>query len=134
MILLTNSLSAQTFSAKNYFLIEKLNKNPMIQHAFIIAMIVLFIHACSWKGMIFEGIKKLIKPEGHIYKPIYGCPICMTPYYGTIMYLLFFRLSFVDWLLTIGTAAGMGVISVILIDIKDGICLSAKVEERNSEN
>nr|WP_179415606.1 hypothetical protein [Mucilaginibacter sp. E4BP6]NYE68045.1 hypothetical protein [Mucilaginibacter sp. E4BP6] len=106
----------------------------MIQHAFIIAMIVLFIHACSWKGMIFEGIKKLIKPEGHIYKPIYGCPICMTPYYGTIMYLLFFRLSFVDWLLTIGTAAGMGVISVILIDIKDGICLSAKVEERNSEN
>jgi hypothetical protein len=50
------------------------------------------------------------------------------------MYLLFFRLSFVDWLLTIGTAAGIGVISVILIDIKDGICLSAKVEERNSEN
>ena len=106
----------------------------MIEHAFIIAMIVLFIHACSWQGMIFEGIKKLIKPEGHLYKPIYGCPICMTPYYGTIMYLLFFRLSFVDWLLTIGTAAGMSVISVILIDIKDGICLSAKEQTRNNGN
>ena len=106
----------------------------MIEHAFIIAMIVLFIHACSWQGLIFEGIKKLIKPEGHIYKPIYGCPICMTPYYGTIIYLLFFRLSFTDWLLTIGTAAGMSVISVILIDIKDGICLSVKQETRDNGN
>jgi hypothetical protein len=51
----------------------------MLTHAFIIAMIVLFIHASSWDGMIFEGIKKIIKPEGHLYKPIYGCPICMTP-------------------------------------------------------
>jgi hypothetical protein len=45
----------------------------------------------------------------------------MTPYYGTIIYLLFFRLNFVDWLLTIGTAAGMSVLSVLLIDIKDGV-------------
>jgi len=58
----------------------------------------------------------------------------MTPYYGTIIYLLFFRLSFTDWLLTIGTAAGMSVISVILIDIKDGICLSVKQETRDNGN
>jgi len=94
----------------------------MIAHAFIITMIILFIHACSWSGMIFAGIKRIIKPEGLLYKPIYGCPICMTPYYGTIIYLLFFRLSFVDWLLTIGTASGMSVLCVLLIDIKDGIC------------
>ena len=94
----------------------------IITHAFIIAMIVLFIHACTWKGMIFEGVKNIIKPEGHLYKPIYGCPICMTRYYGTIIYLIFFRLSVMDWLLTIGTAAGISVISVLLIDIKDGIC------------
>jgi len=100
----------------------------VISHAFIIAMIVLFIHACSWKGMIFEGIKKLIKPEGHLYKPIYGCPICMTPYYGTIVYLIFFRLSVMDWLLTIGTAAGISVLSVLLIDIRDGIFPKAREE------
>jgi len=94
----------------------------MIAHAFIIAMIVLFIHACSWHGMIFEGIKRIIKPEGYLYKPIYGCPICMTPYYGTIIYLLFFRLSFVDWLLTTGTASGISVLCVLLIDIKDSVC------------
>jgi hypothetical protein len=94
----------------------------MITQAFIIAMIVLFIHACTWRGMIFEGIKKIIKPEGHLYKPIYGCPICMTPYYGTIIYLIFFRISVTDWLLTVGTASGMSVIAVLLIDIKDSLC------------
>jgi len=105
----------------------------MIAHAFIIAMIVLFIHACSWKGMIFEGIKTIIKPEGHLYKPIYGCPICMTPYYGTIIYLLFFRLNFADWLLTIGTAAGLSVVSVILIDIKDSLCQKEKEKSPGNE-
>jgi len=56
----------------------------------------------------------------------------MTPYYGTIMYLLFFKLSFVDWLLTIGTAAGMSVISVLIIDIKDSLCQKAadQVEDK----
>ncbi|MBC7451513.1 MAG: hypothetical protein H7259_08505 [Cytophagales bacterium] len=107
----------------------------MIEHAFIIAMIVLFIHSTTWKGMIFEGIKKIIKPEGMLYKPIYGCPICMAPYYGTILYLIFFRLSISDYVLTIGTAAGLSVISVIIIDIKDYRIFKIKQgEEENKYN
>lgn len=54
-----------------------------------------------------------------ISKPVYGCPICMTPWWGTIIYWMFFGTSGVDWLLTIGCAAGMGVLSVVFIDIKD---------------
>jgi hypothetical protein len=50
----------------------------------------------------------------------------MTPYYGTIVYLIFFKLSIMDWLLTIGTAAGISVLSVLLIDIRDGIFPKAK--------
>ena len=94
----------------------------MIEHAFIIAMIVLFIHAVTWKGMILEDIKKFIKPEGYLYKPIYGCPICMSPYYGIIVYLLFFNVSFADGLLTVATACGLSVVSVLLIDIRDSLC------------
>ncbi|MEO6148622.1 MAG: hypothetical protein ABIP28_00595 [Mucilaginibacter sp.] len=37
------------------------------------------------------------------------------------MYLLFFNMSFSDGLLTIAAASGMSVISVLLIDIKDGV-------------
>lgn len=91
----------------------------MITTALIISLIVLFIHATTWEGQIFEGIKKLIKPEGMIYKPIYGCPICMTPYYGSAVYWLFFKVSLTDWLLTIGSAAGLSVLYVLLIDIRD---------------
>ena len=94
----------------------------MTEHALIIAMIVLFLHACSWRGMIFSGIKNLVPPRGMLYKPLYGCPICMTPWYGTLIYFLFFEPAVTSWLLTVGTASGFNVLSVLLIDIKDGIC------------
>ena len=54
-----------------------------------------------------------------ISKPIYNCPICMTPWWGTLIYWLFFGLSIPDWLLTVGAASGISVISVILIYAKD---------------
>ncbi|RCH55418.1 hypothetical protein DJ568_05865 [Mucilaginibacter hurinus] len=98
--------------------------SKIIEQAFIIALIVLFIHACTWKGMIFDGIKKIVEPKGHLYKPLYGCPICMTPYYGAVIYLLFFNVSFVNGLLTVAAASGFSVISVLLIDIKDALCKS----------
>jgi len=91
----------------------------MIATALIISLIVLFLHATTWDGHIFEGIKKIIPPEGKLYKPIYGCPICMTPWWGTIIYMLFFDIGFKDWLLTIGAASGFSVLWVLIIDIKD---------------
>lgn len=88
-------------------------------NALTISLIVLFLHACTWDGQIFAGIKNIIKPEGRIYKPIYGCPICMTPWYGTLIYWLFFAITWQDWLLSVGTAAGFSVLWVLIIDIKD---------------
>lgn len=91
----------------------------MIINAITISLIVLFIHATSWTGHIFEGIKKVIKPEGKLYKPIYGCPICMTPWWGSAIYWLLYGFGITDWLVTIFTAAGFSVLWVLLIDIKD---------------
>lgn len=82
-------------------------------------LIVMFLHATSWDGMIFEDIKKYIKPEGMLYKPIYGCPICMTPWWGTVIYWIFFHNSGVDWLLTIGAASGLSVIGVVFLAIRE---------------
>ena len=61
----------------------------ILQHALIISLIVLFFHSPTWDGMIFAGVKKIIKPTGNLYKPIYACPIYQTPYWGTIAYFLF---------------------------------------------
>ncbi len=91
----------------------------MIENSLIIALIILFLHATTWDGHIFNGIRKLIDEDKKISKPIYNCPICMTPWWGTLIYGLFFHIGWLDWLLTIGAAAGISVIFVILIIAKE---------------
>lgn len=91
----------------------------MIEQIFIISLIVLFIHATTWKDMINEWVKKIIKPDTFFHKPIYGCPICMTPYWGTALYWIIYHNGIMDWLITVFSAAGISVLYVLLIDIKD---------------
>lgn len=98
----------------------------MITLSFAICMIVLFLHACSWDGMIFAGIKKVIKPESWLSKPLYGCPICMTPYYGSLIYWLFIGTSWQLWLLTVGMAAGMSVLVVVILALRELIIQNLK--------
>lgn len=55
----------------------------------------------------------------------------MTPWWGTLIYWIFFHVSFQDWLLTVGAAAGMSVISVVLIHAKDYYSTNTKyIEEK----
>lgn len=104
-------------------------------YPFYISLIVLFIHATTWEGMIFEKIKDFIKPEGMLYKPIYGCPICMTPWYGTIMYLVFWRncLSWSGWFWTVGAAAGLSVLWVCALSLRDWAVTQTNVLEEEIE-
>ena len=99
--------------------------------AAMIAFIILFLHACTWEGMIFEDIKKYIKPEGKLYKPIYGCPICMTPWWGTIIYWIFFHVSFINWLLVVGTASGISVVFVVLLALREAAIVTKKLEDES---
>lgn len=88
---------------------------------FAIAMIVLFLHATTWENHIFEGIKKYIPPneEGNKwYKAVYGCPICMTPWWGTFFYWLFIGDGVCHWLMIVGGAAGINVISVCFLSLR----------------
>jgi hypothetical protein len=91
----------------------------MIITSLQISLVILFMHATTWDGHIFEFVRNWIDEKKKISKPVYNCPICMTPWYGTLLYLLLFRFSFLDWFFTIGTAAGFSVIYVLLIEIKD---------------
>lgn len=91
----------------------------MIVIALEISLIILFIHATTWDGHIFSFVRNWIDEKKKIAKPIYNCPICMTPWYGTALYLVLFKFSFLEWFLTIGVAAGFSVIYVLLIEIKD---------------
>ena len=101
----------------------------MLTASLIIALIVLFIHSTTWEGHIFESIKDIIKPEWKISKPIYGCPICMTPWWGSIIYWLCIGISIPHWLLTVGAAAGFSVLFVVMIDLKDAAIAYKKEAE-----
>ena len=86
----------------------------MILNALIIALMVYFIKATTWKGHIFEWVDDLFEciltPENYrrgkifkgefippdsdhckrngkgLYKPIIGCNMCMTPWWGFLIY------------------------------------------------
>ena len=100
----------------------------MVSTAFIIAFIVYFIKATTWKGMIFHEITNKIElwPE-FIRKPLYECPICMTPWWGLIIYLIghysglqeFGDLSIARVVFTILVASGINTIFLLINKIYD---------------
>ena len=100
----------------------------MIQEALIIAFIVYFIKATTWKGMIFHEVcNKLEKWPEVIRKPLYECPVCMTPWWGVLIYLAghftglpeFSLLSIQRVIFTVFTAAGINTIFLIINKIFD---------------
>jgi hypothetical protein len=64
----------------------------MIVHGFCIAAIVCFIFVCfNWEDMIFEQVGGWMEariPE-KIFKPLIGCPICMSPWWGFVITAIF---------------------------------------------
>ena len=103
----------------------------MIAHALVISLTVLFIYKTFTEGMIFHFVYKwfktwLYKP---LWKPIFSCPICMTPYYGTVMYFILYNISVLDWIFTIFTAAGMNCVFVFLLEIAQNT--NPKTSEEN---
>jgi hypothetical protein len=94
----------------------KKNKMDLNQIGLALALIILFIHSCTWDGMIFSFARKVIKEDTMLSKPIYNCPICMGPWWGTLMYVTLFGWgSWQEWVLVVGSASGFGVIFVIAI-------------------
>lgn len=100
-----------------------------MEAALIIALIVFFLKVTTWEGHIFENLGDWAYynlPE-KVYKPLIGCPICMTPWWGTFIYLLGDLLNielFEDsrplrLIFTIFAAAGINALIVMLIEIYD---------------
>lgn len=87
----------------------------MIQSAFIVAMACQFISSLFWPNMLLGGLKKKLNfiPQV-LYKPIFDCPICMTPYYGGLLMLLFQKDLTGNVFLTLLTAAGINTVIVFI--------------------
>lgn len=80
----------------------------MIELSILIAFAVLFIHTTTNEGHIFEDVANFLdtKLPDWIIKPLYGCPICMSFWYGSFAYIIYN--GFDKWIvLVVFCAAGI---------------------------
>lgn len=83
----------------------------IIQKAIIISLIVISFWCMFLEGMIFGKIRELEIPEW-MKPPLYDCPVCMMPHYGSIFYWIFFPLNISEWILVILVAMGIATVFV----------------------
>ncbi len=77
----------------------------MIGLSVLIAFAVLFINSTTWEGMVFSDVANTLdtKLPEWLSKPLYGCPICMSFWYGSLFYILYN--GFDKWLIIVVFAA-----------------------------
>lgn len=79
----------------------------------LIISLWVFGFCCTfWEGMIFERVGNYLDarlPEW-LSKPLYACYICSCFWWGTALYLVFWRESFEDWFLTVIPAMGLNAV------------------------
>lgn len=96
----------------------------MFSNALFIAYAVFFLNVIfNWQGQIFDKLGEWLDerlPE-YISKPLYGCPICMSIWWGVafqyVMYLNGvegYGNAFVPIFLTAMCAGGINVINVVI--------------------
>lgn len=80
----------------------------MLSPALIIALIVLSIHYTMQEGEIFSRLGDWFNnnlPE-KIHAPVFECNVCMTPWYGSVIYVLIWG---VNWQWPVVVIAAMGI-------------------------
>lgn len=92
----------------------------LIVIAIIVAFVVLFLHATAWEGMIFGTIaeKAFDWPEW-IRKPLFECPICMAPWWGSLILVIFglatgVWFSWWQWAVILFVAGGINTLIVLI--------------------
>ena len=61
----------------------------MLVFILITALFCLFLHACTWEGMILERVADVTYNwPAWIRKPLFDCPICMAPWWGIVVYTI----------------------------------------------
>ena len=84
----------------------------MLEHSLIIALLVLAIWYTMQEGEIFAGLGRFFEKHlpAKIQPPLWECNVCMTPYYGSLLYIVIYG---VNWQLPIVVICAMGINAAI---------------------
>lgn len=82
----------------------------MLEHAFIIALLVLAIWYTMSEGEIFAGLGRWFENNtpSFMHQPLFDCNICMTPYYGSLLYIFIYGINW-EWPIVVICAMGVNV-------------------------
>lgn len=102
----------------------------MLQHIFIIAVFVMFVHATTWEGQINNWVQRVTFhwPE-FTKKPLFDCPICMAPWWGTALIITGVLGSFTIIETIVATFAAGGVNAVLVYAIAIGKYYAERASE-----
>lgn len=83
----------------------------MIEAALIISLLVLSIHYTMQEGEIFYGLAKWFENNlpYQIHPALFDCNVCMCPWYGSVLYVLMYGVSW-QWPVVVIAAMGLNVI------------------------
>lgn len=80
------------------------------------ALSIFFFVLCIWytmqPGEIFEVLGYILKntfPK-KFHPPLFECNVCMTPWFGSILYWIIYGHGWEDWLFTVFIAMGMQIV------------------------
>jgi hypothetical protein len=64
------------------------------------------------EGEIFESLGKFLEKHlpKKLHQPVFECNVCMTPWYGSVMYWIIYGHGWEDWLFTIFMAMGLQIV------------------------
>lgn len=83
----------------------------MLEHSFIIALLVLSIWYTMQEGEIFGKLGTFFYNHlpKKIHQPVFDCPICMTFWYGSAIYILLYGVNWM-WPVVVITAMGFNIV------------------------
>lgn len=88
---------------------------------FCISMMVFAIHYTMQEGEIFGFVGKWLHdwlpPKYH--QPVFECPVCMAPWYGTLIYWIFWHQGKKEWIICIIAAMGLNAVLMKLFPDKE---------------
>lgn len=83
----------------------------MLVHSVIISLIVLAIHYTMQYGEIFGKLGNWFANNlpPSIHQPVFDCNVCMTPWYGSVLYVIIYGVNW-QWPIVVISAMGLNVL------------------------
>lgn len=92
----------------------------MLEKIFILTLVVWTIHCLFWDGMILGFVSRWLSYKIPLWaqKIVYACAMCMTPYYGSALYWLYWGDSWQEMLKIIACSIGLSAMIITLAPIQ----------------